>query len=498
MQQNVILEMKSIGKEFSGTRVLDQVSFRLRRGTVHALMGENGAGKSTLMKILNGIYTKTEGQIFINGEEVDIRSTKTAKKLGIAMIHQELSAFPDLSVSANMFMANEFLKMGLIDERQMNQHCQEIFQRLGIDLDPRRRIGELSVAETQMVEIAKAISMNADIIIMDEPTSAITESEVERLFAVIRDLRQEGKAVIYISHKMGEIFQISDEITVLRDGHFAGTDLAENLNYESLISMMVGRTLDQQFYKTKHDFGQVLLEVKDLSRKGAFRDVSFQVRQGEILGIAGLMGAGRTEVVETIFGLAQKSGGTVCIEGEPTQIRKPKDAIRRGLAFVSEDRKLVGLNLIGTLKENISLANLKNYCFGGAVIRSKQEYETVDAYIDMLKIKTESRNKLAINLSGGNQQKVVLARWMSCHPKVLILDEPTRGIDVGAKAEIYRLMDDFVSKGNAIIMVSSEMPEVLGMSDRIVVMHEGDMTAVINREDATQENIMAAASGLCV
>ncbi|MEM5779796.1 MAG: sugar ABC transporter ATP-binding protein, partial [Lawsonibacter sp.] len=301
-----------------------------------------------------------------------------------------------------------------------------------------------------------------------------------------------------ISHKMDEIFQISDEITVLRDGHFAGTDLAENLNYESLISMMVGRTLDQQFYKTKHDFGQVLLEVKDLSRKGAFRDVSFQVRQGEILGIAGLMGAGRTEVVETIFGLAQKSGGTVCIEGEPAQIRKPKDAIRRGLAFVSEDRKLVGLNLIGTLKENISLANLKNYCLGGAVIRSKQEYETVDAYIDMLKIKTESRNKLAINLSGGNQQKVVLARWMSCHPKVLILDEPTRGIDVGAKAEIYRLMDDFVSKGNAIIMVSSEMPEVLGMSDRIVVMHEGDMTAVINREDATQENIMAAASGLCV
>ncbi|MDR1511157.1 MAG: sugar ABC transporter ATP-binding protein [Synergistaceae bacterium] len=492
---DVVLEMKDIIKEFSGTRVLDNVSFRLRRGTVHALMGENGAGKSTLMKILNGIYSKTAGSILINGKEADIRSSKAAKRLGIAMIHQELSDFPDLSVSANMFMANEYLSFGLIDERQMNKHCREMFGRLGVDLDPKSKIRDLSVAETQMVEIAKAISVNADIIIMDEPTSAITEAEVKKLFSVIRDLRGEGRAIIYISHKIDEIFQISDEITVLRDGQFAGTNLAANFTHEKLVSMMVGRPLDHQFYKTNHEIGAVLLEVKNLKREGKFRDVSFQVRRGEILGVAGLMGAGRTEVVETIFGLAKKSGGEVFMEGHRVNIRSPKDAIRHGLAFVSEDRKLVGLNLKGAIRDNITLANLRNYCLGRVVIQGRRECEVVDSYIGKLRIKTENRNKLVENLSGGNQQKVILARWMSCRPKVLILDEPTRGIDVGAKAEIHRLMDDFAAEGNCIIMVSSELPEILGMSDRIVVMHEGGITAVIGREHATQENIMAAASG---
>lgn len=492
----MILEMEDIVKEFSGVRVLDNVSFRLRRGTVHALMGENGAGKSTLMKILNGIYTKTSGRIVIGGQEVDMKNSRVAKQHGVAMIHQELSAFPDLSVSANMFMANEFLSFGLIDERKMHQHCHEMFQRIGIELDPKRKISTLSVAETQMVEIAKAIAMNADIIIMDEPTSAITEAEVEKLFKVIQDLRAEGKAIIYISHKMDEIFRISDEITVLRDGCLAGSDLAENLDHEKLIRLMVGRTLDQQFFKTEHKLGAVMLEVQDLSRRGKFEHISFQVRQGEILGFAGLMGAGRTEVVETIFGLAKSSGGQILIGGSPVKVNRPKDAIRQGIAFVSEDRKLVGLNLIGSIKENVTLANLRQYCTGGVVIRSREECEVTDSYINMLKIKTESRNKLTGNLSGGNQQKVVLSRWLSCKPKILILDEPTRGIDVGAKAEIYRLMDQFVSEGNCIIMVSSELPEVLGMSDRIVVMHEGELTAVIERRDATQENIMAAASGL--
>lgn len=496
MNHNVVLEMKNIVKEFNGVRVLDQVSFRLRRGTVHTLMGENGAGKSTLMKILNGIYTKTSGQIVIDGREVEMRNSKVARQHGVAMIHQELSAFPNLSIAANMFMANEHLSFGLIDERKMNRRCQEIFQRLGITLDPRRSISTLSVAETQMVEIAKAISINADIIVMDEPTSAITESEVDRLFQVIRDLREEGKAIIYISHKMDEIFRISDEITVLRDGCLAGSDLAENMNQEKLIGLMVGRTLDQQFFKSSHEFGPVMLEVQGLSQKGKFKNVSFQVRKGEILGFAGLMGAGRTEVVETIFGLTKRSEGEILMDGKPVSIQGPKDAIQKGVAFVSEDRKLVGLNLIGTVKENITLANLRRYCAGGVVIRDKEECAAADRYIDKLKIKTDSRNKLAGNLSGGNQQKVVLSRWLSCEPRILILDEPTRGIDVGAKAEIYRLMDQFVSKGNCILMVSSEMPEVLGMSDRIVVMHEGALTAVFDRENATQEKIMAAASGL--
>lgn len=496
MEHEEILVMQDIVKEFSGVRVLDKVTFKLRRGTVHALMGENGAGKSTLMKILNGIYTKTDGTIILHGQQVDIKNSKMAKKLGIAMIHQELSSFPDLSVSANMFMGNEFAHGFWIDEKEMLSHCNAMFEKIGIKLDPKRKLRDLSVAEAQMVEIAKAISMNADIIIMDEPTSAITEAEVEKLFQVIKDLRNEGKAIIYISHKMDEIFQISDEITVLRDGQLAGSDLAENLNNDKLISMMVGRTLNQQFYKTKHAFGEVALEVKGLSRKGKFDNVSFTVHKGEILGVAGLMGAGRTEVVETLFGMAKKSAGEILVNGQQVQIEKPKDAIRQGIAFVSEDRKVVGLNLIGSIRENITLANLKKYCTGGVFIKENEECSLVDSYIEKLKIKTENRNKLTGNLSGGNQQKVVLARWMSCSPQILILDEPTRGIDVGAKAEIYRLMDEYVAEGNSIIMVSSEMPEVLGMSDRIIVMHEGRLTGTFDYDDATQERIMAAASGI--
>lgn len=469
MEHEEILVMQDIVKEFSGVRVLDKVTFKLRRGTVHALMGENGAGKSTLMKILNGIYTKTDGNIILNGQHVDIKNSKMAKKLGIAMIHQELSSFPDLSVSANMFMGNEFAHGFWIDEKEMLSHCNAMFEKIGIKLDPKRKLRDLSVAEAQMVEIAKAISMNADIIIMDEPTSAITEAEVEKLFQVIKDLR---------------------------DGQLAGSDLAENLNNDKLISMMVGRTLNQQFYKTKHAFGEVALEVKGLSRKGKFDNVSFTVHKGEILGVAGLMGAGRTEVVETLFGMAKKSAGEILINGQQVQIEKPKDAIRQGIAFVSEDRKVVGLNLIGSICENITLANLKKYCTGGVFIKENEECSLVDSYIEKLKIKTENRNKLTCNLSGGNQQKVVLARWMSCSPQILILDEPTRGIDVGAKAEIYRLMDEYVAEGNSIIMVSSEMPEVLGMSDRIIVMHEGRLTGTFDYDDATQERIMAAASGI--
>lgn len=498
MKNKVILEMKDITKEFSGVKVLDKVSFVLKSGSVHALMGENGAGKSTLMKILNGIYEKDGGSILINGKEEEIHTSHAAQTLGIAMIHQELSCFPDLSVAANMFMGREFMRKGslFINERKMQKECRKIFEKIGISLDPGKVIGELSVAETQLIEIAKAVSSEAKIIIMDEPTSAITDTEVEKLFRIIADLKSEGKAIIYISHKMDEIFRISDEITVLRDGKLVGTDYAANLDNQKLISMMVGRSLEQQFHKSNCVKGETLLEVKGLCRKDKFQDVSFTVRSGEILGIAGLMGAGRTEVVETIFGMAEKSGGEIYFEGKKAEIKCPKDAISLGIGFVSEDRKQVGLNLLGSIKENISLANLQEYCSGKFFIRDKKEKEISDTYIEKLRIKTTGRDKLTGELSGGNQQKVVLGRWMSISPRLLIMDEPTRGIDVGAKEMIYRLTDEFAKAGNGVIMVSSEMPEVLGMSDRVIVMHEGTLTGTFERKEMTQEAIMAAAAGV--
>lgn len=491
----LILEMRDIVKEFSGVRVLDKVNFELRRGSVHALMGENGAGKSTLMKILCGIYTKTSGEIRINGKPVEIHTPSDSKALGVSMIHQELSAFHALTVSANMFMNREFMKGIVIDEAKMNAETEKVLQDLGISINPKTKMEKLSVAEMQLVEIAKAVSTDADIIIMDEPTSALTEAEVSNLYKTVNDLKSRGKSIIYISHKIEEIFTIADEVTILRDGSFVGHDRIEAFDKDKLIAMMVGRTLSQQFHKTRHAFGDVVLKVENLSREGKFENVSFEVRSGEVLGFAGLIGAGRTEVVETIFGLAQKSGGTVWLDGKELKINSPRDAIRSRIAFVSEDRKNVGLNLVGSVKENITLANLEKYCRMG-VIKMKEENEASDLHAKKLSVKANSRDTLAMYLSGGNQQKVILARWMSTEPKVLILDEPTKGIDVGAKAEIYKLIDEFAAEGNCVIMVSSEMPEVLGMSDRIAVMHEGELTAVFDRDEATQEKILAAAAGL--
>ncbi|MFV0529665.1 MAG: sugar ABC transporter ATP-binding protein [Lachnospiraceae bacterium] len=494
----ILLEMKKIRKAFNGIEVLKEVDFTLRCGTVHALMGENGAGKSTLMKILNGTYEKDAGEISIKGTSVEIKNASVAKKYGIAMIHQELSPFMDLSVAANMFMGREFLKKGttLIDETRMNAECLKIFERMQIDIAPKVNMSSLSVAQMQLVEIAKAISTDADILIMDEPTSAITEEEVKKLFKVIHDLRLEGKGIVYISHKMDEIYQIADEITVMRDGIYVGSDSTNNLTYDQLISMMVGRSLEQQFYKTKHILGDTMLEVENLTLQSKFSNISFEVKRGEILGIAGLMGAGRTEIVETIFGLRKKDGGNILINGNPVDIRRPKDAIAKGLAFVSEDRKNVGLNLIGSIKENITIANLIKYCTLKTFIRKKKEQEVSKQYIEKLNIKTESQNKLTGELSGGNQQKVIIARWLSTSPDIMILNEPTRGIDVGAKSEIYKLMDDFAAAGNCVIMVSSEMPEILGMSDRVVVIHEGTLTGIFSAEEATQEKILTAASGI--
>lgn len=487
--------MRGIVKEFSGVRVLDGVSFQLSRGSVHALMGENGAGKSTLMKILCGIYPATEGVIFMDGKAAEIHSPIDAKRLGIAMIHQELSAFHELTVAANMFMNREYKRFGLLDEARMNHAAAEILADLNINIDPRVKMRSLSVAEMQLVEIAKAVSTDAEIIIMDEPTSALTEAEVANLYDTVRDLKSRGKAIVYISHKIEEIFAIADEITVLRDGEFVSHDKIAAFDHDKLISLMVGRTLDQQFHKTKHDFGKVLLRVENLSRSGEFKDVSFEVHAGEVLGFAGLIGAGRTEVVETVFGLQRADGGEIYVEGERVSIRSPGDAIRYGLALVSEDRKNVGLNLVGSVKENITMANLEKYCKFG-VISSGSEKRACDELIEMLSVKTHSRDTLVNALSGGNQQKVILARWMSTRPKILILDEPTKGIDVGAKAEIYRLIDEFAAEGGCVIMVSSEMPEILGMSDRIAVMHEGDLVAVFDRGEATQEKLLTAAAGL--
>lgn len=487
--------MRGIVKEFSGVRVLDNVNFRLSRGSVHALMGENGAGKSTLMKILCGMYPATAGEILINGKNVEIHSPIDAKRLGIAMIHQELSAFHELTVAANMFMNREYKRFGLLDESRMNRAAAEILADLNINIDPRVKMRRLSVAEMQLVEIAKAVSTDAEIIIMDEPTSALTEAEVVNLYKTVRDLKERGKAIVYISHKIEEIFAIADEITVLRDGEFVAHDKIDAFNHDKLISLMVGRTLDQQFHKTKHRLGEVLLRVENLSRSGEFENVSFEVRSGEVLGFAGLIGAGRTEVVETVFGLHHSDEGEIYIEGKKVSIRSPRDAIRYGLALVSEDRKNVGLNLVGSVKENITMANLEKYCRFG-VINSESEKRACDKLIEMLSVKTHSRDTLLNALSGGNQQKVILARWMSTKPKILILDEPTKGIDVGAKSEIYRLIDEFTAGGGCVIMVSSEMPEILGMSDRITVMHEGNLVAVFDRGEATQEKLLTAAAGL--
>lgn len=487
--------MRGIVKEFSGVRVLNGVSFRLRRGSVHALMGENGAGKSTLMKILCGMYPATQGEIMIDGKTVKISSPIDAKRLGIAMIHQELSAFHELTVAANMFMNREYKRGFLLDDKRMNQAAAEILADLNISIDPKLKMNRLSVAEMQLVEIAKAVSTDADIIIMDEPTSALTEAEVANLYKTVRDLRSRGKAIVYISHKIEEIFAIDDEITVLRDGDFVAHDTIEAFDHDKLISLMVGRTLNQQFHKTHHSFGDVLLKVEDMSRSGKFSSVSFEVRAGEVLGISGLIGAGRTEVVETVFGLDRADSGDVYIAGEKVNIRSPRDAISHGLALVSEDRKNVGLNLVGSVKENITMANLEKYCRFG-VIKSREEKKAGDGLMDMLSVKAHSRDTLVSALSGGNQQKVILARWMSTNPKVLILDEPTKGIDVGAKAEIYKLIDEFTAQGGCVIMVSSEMPEILGMSDRIAVMHEGELAAVFDRDEATQEKLLSAAAGL--
>ncbi len=494
MADEYVLEMEGISKQFPGVRALNNVELRVRRGSVHALMGENGAGKSTLMKILIGIYAPDSGTISFKGERLHITDTHYALSKGISMIHQELNPVPEMTVAENIYLGREPVNWsGLIDGRKMNRMATELLDRLRIKVRPTAKMRHLSIANIQLVEIAKAVSYDSQLIIMDEPTSAITESEVEGLFSIIRSLQAQGCAIIYITHKMDEVFKITDEVTVFRDGQYVATERTADLTAGMLIEQMVGRTLTDMFHKESAGLGPVFLDVQNLSGKG-FRDVSFQVRRGEILGVAGLMGAGRTELMEGVFGVTRPHAGTVGVEGKTLNVKSPTDAIRGGMALLTEDRKLTGLYLNATVRENMFIANINKY-LSGPFIRFRRIEKDCEKMRDLMRIKTPSLLALIKNLSGGNQQKVLIARWLLTEPDLLILDEPTRGIDVGAKSEIYRLMTQSVRAGKAIIMISSELPEVLGMSDRIMVMHEGEKVGELTRGEATQEKILQMATG---
>ncbi|MGL5867493.1 MAG: sugar ABC transporter ATP-binding protein [Clostridium chrysemydis] len=489
-----MLKMEGVSKSFPGVKALDKVNITAYGGEVTALMGENGAGKSTLMKILSGVYTKDEGKIFIQGEEANIHGIKSAEELGVTIIHQELSIINNLTVSENIFLGNEKVsKFGKINKKLLNERSKMFLEQIGCDFDPNMLAGNLNVGEKQMVEIAKALTKNAGIIIMDEPTTALTEVETKNLFKVIDNLKSKGIAIIYISHRMEEIFAICDKVEVLRDGKYAGCANIKDIDNDDLISMMVGRKIEDQFPYKEVEKGKVMLEVDNLSSKAGVYNASFKVREGEILGVAGLMGSGRTELLKTVFGAYKKTEGKVIINGEELKGNSIREAIKHGICYLSEDRKKEGLVLGMSVGDNMTLANLDSYENRMFVIDRKNEASDVNDYIKKIRIKTPSPNQYIKNLSGGNQQKVILAKWLLTNPEVLIIDEPTRGIDVGAKKEIYELLNELKNKGKAIIMISSDMPEVLGISDRIMVMSEGKITGELNREEATQEKIMKLA-----
>ena len=489
------INMKDIHKAFGSNKVLEGVNIAIKDGEVHALMGENGAGKSTLMNILTGLHEKDDGTIIIDGKETVFDNPKQAEEHGVAFIHQELNIWPELTVLENLFINKEpVTSFGLIHTKKMKAIAKKQFDKLSISIPFQQEAGKCSVGQQQMIEIAKALMTNAKVIIMDEPTAALTEREIQTLFNVIRSLKENGVSIVYISHRMEEIFTICDSITVMRDGKTVDTKEISDTNFDKVVRKMVGRELTDRFPKRAPQPGEAMLEVKGLSRKGVFEDVSFSVRSGEVVGVSGLMGAGRTEIMRTIFGLDGKYSGEILIKGKRVTIKSPSQAVKLGLGFITEDRKEEGLVLDFSLKDNIALPSLYSFAPKG-LINDKSEQDFVDLLIKRLTIKTESSKTSAKNLSGGNQQKVVIAKWIGIGPKVLILDEPTRGVDVGAKREIYQLMNELTDRGVAIIMVSSELPEVLGMSDRILVFREGKMTGEVSKEEATQEKIMTLATG---
>ncbi|MDB5263666.1 MAG: D-xylose transporter ATP-binding protein [Adhaeribacter sp.] len=491
LSQDYLLEVHKLSKSFSGVLALDKVSLKIKSGEVHALMGENGAGKSTLMNILAGLLSPDAGEIIFEGTRLQGHKELKLLCAGISMIHQEMLLVPEMTVAQNIFLGKEIRKgkSWWLDERQLNQQATELLAPLDVAIDARMPMKGLSVAQMQMVEIVKAISKKAKIIIMDEPTSALSDKEVSTLFKIIRDLKAQGVAIIYISHKMEEIFTVADTITVLRDGKYIQTKPAAELNNDSLISLMVGRELNTMFPESPGPKGKVVLEVKKLGRQGIFSDISFDVCAGEVLGIAGLMGAGRTEIARAIYGLDQPDTGDIYIKGIKTVIKSPQEAIKNRIGYVSEDRKVLGLVLGMSVKENITLTSLKTHQ-RGPFIKNDSERAAVNNMVQALRIKVAHTDQPVKSLSGGNQQKVVIAKVLLAAPELIILDEPTRGIDVGAKFEIYKLIKELAAKGLAVIMISSELPEILGMSDRILVIANGRQTATLLKAEATQENIM--------
>ena len=489
-----VLELKKISKSFSGVEVLHEVSFSLRPGEVHALLGENGAGKSTLMKIITGVHQPDSGEIILNGAPVHFGDTRESQQAGIAAIYQELSLFPDLDVAENIFIGRQPVTLGRrIDWRKLYAEADKLLSSLGVHLELKQKARNLSIAQQQMVEIARAFSINARILIMDEPTSSLTLKEAADLFRLVRRLKDNGAAIIFISHRLEELFELSDRVTVLRDGAYVDTRPVKDVTRDDLIRMMVGRTIKDMFPKQDVQAGNVVLKVDHLTRDGVFRDVSFELREGEILGMAGLVGAGRTNVARALFGVEPPTSGTIQLDDREIRITSPQQAIRLGLAYVPEDRQLHGLIPPMNITTNIGLPMLQVYSRRGW-LRDKVERSSAFNAARQMEVRANNIWQNARELSGGNQQKVVLAKWLSTKPRILILDEPTRGIDVGTKAAVHALMSKLASEGLAILMISSELPEVLGMSDRIIVMHEGYMTGHFTRAEATQEKIISAAT----
>lgn len=492
---SALLEMNDVSKRFLGVHALKGVHFDLRCGEVHALVGENGAGKSTLMKVLTGIHQPDSGEIFFEGKPYAVKNIGEAQNLGISMIHQELNMMNDLTVAQNVFIGRELKKGPWLDDTGMVRETQKIFDRIGIKIDPKTKLGRLTVGKQQMVEIAKAVSRDCKLLILDEPTAALTQTEIEDLFRIMGDLKAKGIGMVYISHRMDEISRISDRITVMRDGEYVGTVDTASVTKDDIINMMIGRVVyeDPKTHSEVPEDAETVLEVRNLSSGNLFKDVSFKLRKGEILGFSGLMGAGRTEVARAIFGADPRDGGEIFVNGKRVNIKTPEDAVKLGIGYLSEDRKRYGLLLDKSVAENTALASIDKYTKGG-IINDRQIKAEAREENAKLRTKTPSMEQLLKNLSGGNQQKVIIARWLIKNSDILIFDEPTRGIDVGAKSEIYTLMNQLAKQGKSIIMISSELVEILRMSDRILVMCEGRKTGELDISEANQENIMQLAT----
>ncbi|HFL2403707.1 TPA: sugar ABC transporter ATP-binding protein [Clostridioides difficile] len=493
---NIILKLSNIAKEFPGVRALDNVNFELFHGEVHALLGENGAGKSTMIKILTGAHSKTSGKFIFEGKEIEHISPDISKKIGINAIYQELTVFDELTVAQNIFMGKEINGKVLTNDKKMNEEAKKIFDNMGIDINPNSLVKELSIAQKQMVEIARVLSSETKVLIMDEPTSSISKKETEILFRLINDLKESGVSIIYISHRMEELFEICDRITIMRDGKTISTLNTKDVSSEEeLVNLMIDRKLDQFFPKRKVEIKEEIMRVENLTKNNVFNDISFNIRKGEILGIGGLVGSKRSEIVEAIFGLRTYDSGKIYLNNEEVKFKTPSDAIENGLGLITEDRKGTGLFLQMSVKENTTMAGLKKISKFKSIIDRKKEKEILEKYIEALKIKTPHMNQVIQSLSGGNQQKAIIARWLLLQPDILIMDEPTRGIDVNAKAEIYNLMGDLVESGVSIIMISSEIPELISMSDRIMVMREGHISGFLEGEEMIENNVLKLAFG---